>query len=177
MSRVQLALNVADLEKALAFYSTLFATEPSKVRPGYANFAIEDPPLKLVLIEDAARAPGSINHLGIEVQTTEEVTAAAGRLRDEGLVVGEEAVGRCCYALQDKVWVDGPVGGPWEIYTVLADTVLADTVLANTDLADTDLADTDLADTDVDGGGERGADARASACCSTRADLHVSTPR
>ncbi|HEV8298273.1 MAG TPA: ArsI/CadI family heavy metal resistance metalloenzyme [Acidimicrobiales bacterium] len=120
MSRVQLALNVSDLDAAVDFYSKLFATPPAKLRPGYANFAIADPPLKLVLIEGSGET-GTINHLGVEVQTTDEVTAARGRLTEQGLAVAVEDEVACCYALQDKVWVDGPDGEPWEIYTVLAD--------------------------------------------------------
>jgi catechol 2,3-dioxygenase-like lactoylglutathione lyase family enzyme len=121
MSRVQLALNVADIDEAIVFYSKLFGTEPAKVRPGYANFAIADPPLKLVLIEDANQTPGTLNHLGVEVPTTDEVTAAQARLADEGLATALEEATSCCYAVQDKVWVDGPGGEPWEIYTVLSD--------------------------------------------------------
>ena len=121
MSRVQLALNVADLDQAIAFYSKLFATEPAKVRSGYANFAIAEPPLKLVLIEDTTQTPGSLNHLGVEVDTTEEVAAAQARLTGEGLTTTVEENTACCFAVQDKVWVDGPDGEPWEIYTVLAD--------------------------------------------------------
>ncbi len=121
MSRVQLALNVADIDEAIAFYSKLFATGPAKVRPGYANFAVVDPPLKLVLIEDATQTPGSLNHLGVEVGTTEEVAAAQARLARDGLATALEENTECCYAVQDKVWVDGPGGEPWEIYTVLAD--------------------------------------------------------
>lgn len=122
MSRVQLALNVADIDEAIAFYSKLFGSEPAKVRPGYANFAIADPPLKLVLIEDANQAPGTLNHLGVEVSTTEEVAATQVRLTGEGLATALEQETSCCYAVQDKVWVDGPGGEPWEIYTVLSDT-------------------------------------------------------
>jgi len=122
VSRVQLALNVADLDEAITFYSKLFATEPAKVRPGYANFAVVDPPLKLVLIEDAGQTAGSLNHLGVEVATTDEVTAAQVRLAGQGLATAVEQQTSCCYAVQDKVWVDGPGGEPWEIYTVLADT-------------------------------------------------------
>jgi hypothetical protein len=121
VSRVQLALNVANLEEAIAFYAKLFATEPAKVQPGYANFAIVDPPLKLVLIEDGTQIPGSLNHLGVEVETTEEVTSAQARLAHAGLATAVETNTECCYARQDKVWVDGPDGEPWEIYTVLAD--------------------------------------------------------
>jgi catechol 2,3-dioxygenase-like lactoylglutathione lyase family enzyme len=121
MSRVQLALNVADLDQAIAFYSTLFGTEPAKVRPGYANFAVTDPPLKLVLIEDANQEPGTLNHLGIEVSDTDEVASAHRRLAAAGLATIEESGTACCYAVQDKVWVDGPGGEPWEVYTVLAD--------------------------------------------------------
>lgn len=125
MSRVQLALNVADLDLAVAFYSKLFDTEPAKVRPGYANFAVTDPPLKLVLIEDPTQAPGSLNHLGVEVETTEEVAAAHTRLAAADLATAVEDQVACCYAVQDKVWVDGADGEPWEIYTVLDDAEMA----------------------------------------------------
>jgi catechol 2,3-dioxygenase-like lactoylglutathione lyase family enzyme len=120
MSRVQLALNVSDLDEAVSFYSTLFGTAPAKIRPGYANFAIEEPPLKLVLIEGTGD-PGSINHLGIEVATTAEVQAATAHLADVGCTTLVEEATTCCYAVQDKVWVDGPDGARWEVYTVLAD--------------------------------------------------------
>jgi len=122
MSRVQLALNVSDLDEAIDFYTKLFGAGPAKVRPGYANFAIADPPLKLVLIEDAGQVPGTLNHLGVEVATTGEVTAAQARLAGEGLVTSLEEQTSCCFAVQDKVWVDGPGGEPWEVYTVLSDT-------------------------------------------------------
>lgn len=120
MSRVQLALNVNDLESAISFYSKLFGVPPAKVREGYANFAIAEPPLKLVLIENPGHG-GSLNHLGVEVESTELVTAATRRLRDEGLVADVEENTTCCYAVQDKVWVHGPDAEPWEVYTVLAD--------------------------------------------------------
>jgi catechol 2,3-dioxygenase-like lactoylglutathione lyase family enzyme len=120
MSRVQLALNVSDLDAAIAFYSKLFAATPAKVRPGYANFAIAEPPLKLVLIEGEGDA-GSLNHLGVEVESTDLVAAATARLRTEGLACATEDEVACCYAVQDKVWVDAPDGEPWEIYAVLAD--------------------------------------------------------
>jgi catechol 2,3-dioxygenase-like lactoylglutathione lyase family enzyme len=120
MSRVQLALNVTDLEAAIGFYSKLFGTRPAKVRPGYANFAIADPPLKLVLIEGHGEG-GTLNHLGVEVGSTDEVAAAQRRLSGEGLTTAVEDQVTCCYAVQDKVWVDGPDREPWEIYTVLAD--------------------------------------------------------
>ena len=120
MSRVQLALNVSDLGSAIDFYSKLFATEPAKVRPGYANFAVSDPPLKLILIEGSGVA-GSLNHLGVEVEAPELVGAAQARLASEGLATATEDGVACCYAIQDKVWVDSPDGTPWEIYTVLSD--------------------------------------------------------
>ncbi|MDE3009208.1 MAG: VOC family protein [Acidobacteriota bacterium] len=121
MSRLQLALNVEDLDAAVDFYTTLFATAPAKRRPGYANFAIENPPLKLVLFEGAG-APGSINHLGVEVQSTDEVRVAAERLGDAGLEVEVEERVDCCYAVQDKVWATSPDGARWETYVVLADS-------------------------------------------------------
>ncbi|UDY37560.1 ArsI/CadI family heavy metal resistance metalloenzyme [Dermatobacter hominis] len=120
MSRVQLALNVSDLAEAIDFYSKLFDAEPAKVRDGYANFAVADPPLKLVLIEGTGE-PGSLNHLGVEVATTDDVSAATARLAGQGLGTATEDEVSCCFAVQDKVWTDGPDGEPWEIYTVLAD--------------------------------------------------------
>jgi catechol 2,3-dioxygenase-like lactoylglutathione lyase family enzyme len=118
MSRVQLALRVADLEGSVAFYSKLFGAEPAKRRPGYANFAIAEPPLKLVLIEGTPGEPTHMDHLGVEVQTADEVTAAAARLAAEGLPTATEEDTACCYAVQDKVWVTGPGGEPWEVYVV-----------------------------------------------------------
>ena len=120
MSRVQLALNVADLDGAIDFYSKLFDTAPAKLRPGYANFAVAEPPLKLILIEGHGE-PGSLNHLGVEVESTDDVAATQQRLSGEGLATATEDEVTCCYAVQDKVWVDAPDGEPWEIYTVLAD--------------------------------------------------------
>jgi catechol 2,3-dioxygenase-like lactoylglutathione lyase family enzyme len=122
MSRVQLALNVDDLDTAIAFYARLFATEPAKVRPGYANFAVAEPPLKLVLIENPGQG-GSLNHLGVEVADTEAVDAEQARLAGAGLASVDERGTTCCYARQDKFWVEGaPNGERWEIYTVLADS-------------------------------------------------------
>ncbi|TDT97732.1 catechol 2,3-dioxygenase-like lactoylglutathione lyase family enzyme [Streptomyces sp. 846.5] len=121
MSRVQLALNVADLEASVAFYSKLFGAEPAKRRPGYANFAVAEPPLKLVLIEGAPDQETRLDHLGVEVESTDQVTAAAGRLQDAGLATFEENDTSCCYAVQDKVWVTGPGQEPWEVYVVKAD--------------------------------------------------------
>ncbi|MGI5530950.1 ArsI/CadI family heavy metal resistance metalloenzyme [Streptomyces syringium] len=121
MSRVQLALNVADLEASVAFYSKLFGAEPAKRRPGYANFAIAEPPLKLVLIEGEPGQDTRLDHLGVEVTTTDQVTAATERLKESGLATFEENDTSCCYALQDKVWVHGPGREPWEVYVVKAD--------------------------------------------------------
>lgn len=120
MSRVQLALNVDDIDVAVTFYSKLFKTEPAKRRPGYANFAIAEPPLKLVLIENKAQA-NTLNHLGVEFETTEEVADQLGALRDAGLPLGDEGEVVCCYARQDKGWVLEAGQLPWEMYTVLAD--------------------------------------------------------
>lgn len=122
-SRVQLALNVSDLEASVAFYSAMFGAQPHKRRPGYANFALTEPPLKLVLIEtsDDTRgtgAVGALNHLGVEVPSTDDVVAARERFREAGLASFDEDDTTCCYALQDKVWVHDPAGAPWEVYTV-----------------------------------------------------------
>ena len=129
MSRVQLALNVADIDAAVEFYSKLFNTEPAKVRPGYANFAVVEPPLKLVLLANPGHG-GTLNHLGVEVATSDTVHAEIARLTDEGLFTDEELNTTCCFAAQDKVWVTSPSGERWEVYTVLADS---DTFGPNTD--------------------------------------------
>ncbi len=126
MSRVQLALRVADLEGSVAFYSKLFGVEPAKRRPGYANFAVEQPPLKLVLIEGEPGQPTVMDHLGVEVFSTDEVAAATARLRESGLVTRSESDTECCYALQDKVWVRGPGDEPWEVYVVKGDAETLD---------------------------------------------------
>jgi len=128
MSRAQLALRVADLEASIAFYSKLFGTQPAKRRDGYANFALTTPPLKLVLIEGAPGEATRLDHLGVEVESAEEVTAATARLKAAGLATFEENDTACCYALQDKVWVHGPGREPWEVYVVKAD---ADTLGAS----------------------------------------------
>lgn len=120
MSRIQLALNVADIDAAVSFYSTLFDTEPAKRRPGYANFAVADPPLKLVLFENPA-ATGTLNHLGVERETMTDVEEQADRLEAAGLALETEGDVVCCYARQDKHWVTGPDGQRWENYVVLAD--------------------------------------------------------
>jgi len=151
MSRVQLALNVADLDAAVEFYAKLFATAPAKRRPGYANFAVADPPLKLVLIEGGGE-PGSLNHLGVEVESTDLVGAARARLAGEGLATATEDGVACCYAVQDKVWVDSPDGTPWEFYTVLGDADAG----PGTTLRSADPPDT--------------------GCCASRPDLTVQHP-
>ena len=150
MSRIQLALRVADLEGSIAFYSKLFGTEPAKRRPGYANFAIAEPPLKLVLIEGTTGEPTRMDHLGVEVETTEEVTGAAGRLAAEGLTTVTEEDTACCYAVQDKVWVTGPGGEPWEVYVVKADSDTLDKAESSACCAPA---------------GETGATAQSTACC------------
>lgn len=121
MSRIQLALNVDDIDESIAFYSKLFNTAPAKVKPGYANFAIAEPPLKLVLLENPGQG-GSLNHLGVEVASSDQVHAEIARLTNEGMFTEEEIGTTCCFATQDKVWVTGPGGERWEVYTKLADS-------------------------------------------------------
>ena len=122
MSRIQLALNVDDLDESIAFYSKLFNTEPAKIRPGYANFAVAEPPLKLVLLENPGQG-GSLNHLGVEVPDVDTVDSEQTRLGHAGLTSIDERGSTCCYAKQDKFWVEGaPSGERWEVYTVLADS-------------------------------------------------------
>ena len=121
MARTQLALNVDDLDEAITFYSKLFNASPAKVKPGYANFAIAEPPLKLVLLENPGHG-GTLNHLGIEVDSSTVVHAELERLTEQGLFSEEQIGTTCCFATQDKVWVTGPAGEKWEVYTVLADS-------------------------------------------------------
>ena len=164
MSRVQLALNVDDLEQAVEFYSRLFGAEPAKRRPGYANYALDEPALKLVLIENPGHG-GSLNHLGVEVASTDEVVAATRRYTAEGMSTRVEDGTTCCYALQDKVWVTGPGGEQWEVYTVLAD--------AGVELEGKTTADLELVPAAASGGccgsnQAENANAVASACCAGR---------
>jgi catechol 2,3-dioxygenase-like lactoylglutathione lyase family enzyme len=119
---VQLALRVADLEASIAFYTTLFGVEPAKLRPGYANFAVAEPPLKLVLLAGEAGQTTAIDHLGVEVESSEQVGAATERLSALGLVTDVETDTTCCYAVQDKVWVRGPGREQWEVYVVKGDS-------------------------------------------------------
>ncbi|MEO5974389.1 MAG: ArsI/CadI family heavy metal resistance metalloenzyme [Ilumatobacteraceae bacterium] len=137
-SRVQLALNVSNLAEAVEFYSKMFSTKPAKLREGYANFAIAEPPLKLVLIETPKTDGGEytrINHLGVEVMSTEEVDAAITRFQDLGWVDAVEKDTTCCFAVQDKVWVHDPDGAPWEYYTVLADANAMNAPIESTSIA------------------------------------------
>ena len=120
MSRVQLALNVTDLDASVEFYTKLFATEPAKRKPGYANFAIADPPLKLVLLQSAEG--GTLNHLGVETETAAEVVAAEARLTDTGLTTTGVDDTVCCYAEKVETWVNDPDGAPWEWYVKTADS-------------------------------------------------------
>lgn len=121
MSRVQLALNVDNLDESIAFYRNLFGVEPAKIKPGYANFAIANPPLKLVLLENPGHG-GSVNHLGVEVESSDTVHAEIARLTEAGMFTEEEIGTTCCFATQDKVWVTAPGGERWEVYTVLEDS-------------------------------------------------------
>ena len=139
MSRAQLALNVDDLGKAITFYSKLFDTPPAKVKPGYANFVVAEPPLKLVLIENPGHG-GTLNHLGVEVESSDTVHAEIARLADEEMFTEEEIGTTCCFATQDKVWVTAPDGERWELYTVLADSETFGTGLRHPNTAAPDQA-------------------------------------
>ena len=150
MGRVQLALNVTDLDEAVGFYSKLFQTEPAKRRPGYANFAVVEPPLKLVLFENPSQA-GTLNHLGVEVGTADEVVVATRRLSALGLQTDIEDGVTCCHALQDKVWVSG-ADTRWEVYTVLADAPEGDAPAVR-----------------AGGCGESSADGASTVCCAAPA--------
>jgi len=154
MSRLQLALNVNDVDEAVSFYSKLFGTGPAKRRPGYANFAIAEPPLKLVLIESPGQG-GSLNHLGVEVESTDEVDVQQRRLAAAGLASIDSRGSTCCYAKQDKFWVEGtPQGELWEVYTVLEDSHVYG-------IDDSPVCCTDTGAADAD----RPAASSAAACC------------
>ena len=154
MSRVQLALRVADLEASITFYESLFGVAPAKRRPGYANFAIAEPPLKLVLIEGEAGVPTALDHLGVEVETTDEVNTATTRLSELGLFTAVQNDTTCCYAVQDKVWVHGPGQEPWEVYTVKADAP-----------DDTSIRPVDQPDADACCAAPAGTEQAVSSCC------------
>jgi catechol 2,3-dioxygenase-like lactoylglutathione lyase family enzyme len=155
MSRIQLALNVDDLDTSIAFYSTLFGTAPAKIRPGYANFVVADPPLKLVLIENPGEG-GSLNHLGVEVSDVDAVDSEQTRLAARGMSSIDERGTTCCYAKQDKFWVEGaPDGERWEVYTVLADSE----TFSAADGAE------DGAEAGVEAGVECCADQESAVCC------------
>lgn len=161
MSRLQLALRVSDLDASIEFYSRLFNATPAKRRPGYANFAIAEPPLKLVLLEGESDKETRMDHLGVEVESTDLVTGATTRLAEAGLATRVEENTTCCYAVQDKVWVTGPGNEPWEVYAVTGD--------ARSDLEGE--TDRELADVSGDGGCCGNADdvalnaGGAKACC------------
>ncbi|WP_107655526.1 ArsI/CadI family heavy metal resistance metalloenzyme [Nocardia suismassiliense] len=159
MSRIQLALNVDDLDQAITFYSTLFNAEPAKRKPGYANFAVAEPPLKLVLIENPGSG-GSLNHLGVEVESSEHVHGEIARLSQAGLFTEEQIATTCCFATQDKVWVTAPDAERWEVYTVLSDSETFGTA--------PELATTDAEATAVCCGTAEEAAAEG-ACCGTEA--------
>ncbi|AWH95240.1 ArsI/CadI family heavy metal resistance metalloenzyme [Dietzia psychralcaliphila] len=155
MSRVQLALNVDDVDEAVRFYSTLFGVEPAKRKPGYANFVVDQPPLKLVLLENPGQG-GSLNHLGVEVESSEQVHSEIARLTDAGMFTDEEIGTTCCFATQDKAWVTGPGGERWEVYTVLADS---ETFGTSPVVGDNNRNDNNRNDD------EAGADSEGGACC------------
>ncbi len=161
MSRMQLALNVDDLDTAIEFYSKLFNTAPAKRKPGYANFAVAEPPLKLVLIEHPGQG-GTINHLGVEVEASEKAHAEIARLSGEGLFTQEEINATCCFATQDKVWVTGPANEKWEVYTVLADS---DTFGASPKLLDLNTADSTEEGSVCCGGSTANPTDARTACC------------
>ena len=165
MSRVQLALRVADLDASIDFYSRLFDTTPAKRRPGYANFAIVEPPLKLVLLEGQPGDETRMDHLGVEVESTDLVSEATNRLDDAGLATKVEDNTTCCYAVQDKVWVTGPGNEPWEVYTVTGDArpdLEGEADLNLSDVAGDGACCTNIDDNNTD---VRSDNQRAAACC------------
>ena len=162
MSRIQLALNVDDLDTSIAFYSKLFGTAPAKTRPGYANFAIVDPPLKLVLLENPGTG-GTLNHLGVEVADSDTVDDEQKRLAALGMAATDERGTTCCYAKQDKFWVEGtPHGEQWEVYTVLADSA---TFFGDPGDGPSCCADSDTAAVESDSTTDDETSRPAAACC------------
>ncbi len=118
--RLQLALNVPDIDAAVDYYTRLFATEPHKRRPGYANFAIKEPALKLVLFENAD-ADEHLNHIGVEVTDSARLAPIKDRLSQNGVLSRVDEQTTCCHATQDKLWSDGPDGLSWEWYHITDD--------------------------------------------------------
>jgi catechol 2,3-dioxygenase-like lactoylglutathione lyase family enzyme len=126
--KVHVALNAPRFEQSVAFYRAFFGSEPAKLKPGYAKFDVAEPALNLTLNQvaeppagvpaGAPGGPGGLNHLGIQVVSSDAVRAAAERLRQAGLATFEERDTDCCYALQDKVWVTDPNGYRWEVFVV-----------------------------------------------------------
>jgi catechol 2,3-dioxygenase-like lactoylglutathione lyase family enzyme len=167
VSRIQLALNVDDLDESIEFYSKLFGAQPAKRKPGYANFAIDEPPLKLVLLENPGRG-GTVNHLGVQVESSEQVHAEIARLTDAGMFTEEEIGTTCCFATQDKVWVTAPDAEKWEIYTVLADSETFGTTPELLGQGEACACDhVEATDTD-DSTQNTEADEAPSSCCATR---------
>jgi catechol 2,3-dioxygenase-like lactoylglutathione lyase family enzyme len=152
MSRVQLSLNVADLDEAVEHYSRYFGVSPAKEKPGYANFAIADPPLKLILVESGAQ-PGTINHMGVEVADSEAVAGETARMAGAGIDMTVDPTHTCCYATQDKAWTTSPDGLAWEVYAVLADSDEAG------------AAASDDCSCEVDGQSTGDVEEAAAACC------------
>ena len=118
--KAHIALNVASVGASVEFYKRLFGIEPLKVRPGYAKFDVQNPPLNLSLNEGLHPGPDALSHMGLQVATTEDVHAIRNRWESEGLRPRDEMQTSCCYALQDKAWVRDPDGNEWEVFTVLA---------------------------------------------------------
>lgn len=163
-----LALNVRDVGRSIEFYEKLFGLEPVKVRPGYAKFDVENPPLNLTLNGVPFGERGALSHLGIQVASTADVLAVRERWHEAGLVTRDEMQTNCCYALQDKTWVTDPDGNEWEAFVVLEDNLPASTtccVPTQAAQAETGRVETEAVRAGV------------SACCNTTAGAAVTISR
>src|SRR5262245_33790624 len=123
--KAHLGLNVTDVTKSTEFYRKMFGIEPSKVRPGYAKFDLQRPPLNLTLNQNSLSGRGALSHLGIQVASTDDVLAIKEKWIAAGLLTRDEMQTACCYALQDKIWVNDPDGNEWEVFVVLEDNLPA----------------------------------------------------
>lgn len=133
--KVHIALNVNNLQESLAFYRALWGAEPVKLRTGYAKFDLEEPAVNLTLNENPVRELGGLNHLGIQVDSTETVLAMRERLQQRGLLTEDEMQTNCCYAIQDKIWMTDPNGYRWEVFVVLQDQLPETTMCCDTSAA------------------------------------------
>jgi catechol 2,3-dioxygenase-like lactoylglutathione lyase family enzyme len=165
--KAHLALNVQSVERSLEFYRRMLGIEPSKVRPGYAKFDVQNPPLNLTLNESPGAGRDALSHLGIQLATTEDVLSMRRNWMDAGLDTRDEMATNCCYALQDKTWVRDPDGNEWEAFVVLEDNLPTTNTCCTPEVTAADGATTEAASS-------KATAAEVSSCCATAAPMTIS---